>query len=86
MLYPYVEPRRLIMKFTKEKEEQLVRLMQDYNASDLGELMDILPDLDLEDYEDEDELPQLPQQEVTYKEPAVLIGDASCPFTSFPFN
>ena len=75
------------MKLTKE----LVRLMEEYNASDLGELIDILPDLDFEeDYEDEDELPQ--QEEVdladyflTYKEPAVL-GDVSCPFASFPFN
>ena len=65
------------MKLTKE----LVKLMQAYNASDLDELMDILPDLDLEDYEDE-----LPQQEVnlseyflSYKEPAVL-GDASYPY------
>ena len=71
------------MKFTKETEEQLAKLMKEYNASDLGELMDILPDLDLPD---EDELPQLPQQEVdlaeyfsTYKEPAVL-GDASYPY------
>ena len=70
------------MKFTKEKEEQLVKLMQDYNASDLGELMDILPDLD---FEDENELPQ--QEEVdlaeyclSYKELAVL-GDTSCPFS-----
>ena len=39
------------MKFTKEKEEQLVKLMEEYNASDLGELMDILPDLVLEDEE-----------------------------------
>ena len=60
-------------------KEQLAKLMEEYNASDLGELMDILPDLDLEDYEDEDELPQLPQQEVSYKEPAVL-GDASYPY------
>lgn len=83
MLYPYAEPRRLNMKFTKEKEEQLATLMQEYNASDLDELMDILPDLDLEeDYEDEH-----PQQEeldladyfLTYKEPAVL-GNASYPF------
>lgn len=67
-------------------QEQLTKLMEEYNASDLSELMDILPDLDIEDdYEDE-----LPQQEVnlsdyflSYKEPAVL-GDASCPFpTSF---
>lgn len=77
MLYPYVEPRRLSMKLTKK----LATLMEEYNASDLGELMDILPDLDLEDYEDE-----LPQQEVnlseyflSYKEPAVL-GDASYPY------
>ena len=62
-------------------KEQLAKLMEEYNASDLGELMDILPDLDLEDYEDE-----LPQQEVnlseyflSYKEPAVL-GDASYPY------
>ena len=69
------------MKLTKE----LAKLMKDYNASDLDELMDILPDLDFEeDYEDKDELPQ--QEEVdladyflTYKEPAVL-GDVSCPF------
>lgn len=71
------------MKLTKE----LAKLMKDYNASDLDELMDILPDLDLEDYEEEDELPQLPQQEVdladyflSYKEPAGL-SDASCPFS-----
>ena len=71
------------MKFTKEKEEQLAKLMQDYNASDLDELMDILPDLDFEDgYENE-----LPQQEevgldkvVLAKEPAVLMDDPSCPF------
>ena len=74
------------MKFTKEKEEQLAKLMKEYNASDLGELIDILPDLDLEDdYE-------LPQQEevdladhfLSYKELAVL-KDVSCPFSSFPF-
>ena len=63
-------------------QEHLAKLIQEYNASDLDELMDILPDLDLED---EDELPQLPQPEVSYKELAVL-GDASCPFASFPFN
>lgn len=69
------------MKLTKE----LAKLMKDYNASDLDELMDILSDLELEDeYVDEKELPQ--QEEVnladyflTYKEPAVL-GDVSCPF------
>lgn len=62
-------------------KEQLTKLMEEYNASDLGELMDILPDLDLEDYVDE-----LPQQEVnlsehfvSYKEPAVL-GDDSYPY------
>ena len=62
-------------------QEQLAKLMEEYNASDLGELMDILPDLDLEDYEDE-----LPQQKVnlseyflSYKEPTVL-GDASYPY------
>lgn len=79
------------MKFTKEKEEQLAKLMQEYNASDLDELMDILPDLDI--LPDEDELPQFPQQEevdladyfLSYKELAVL-GDASCPFAGFPFN
>ena len=71
-------------------QEQLAKLMQEYNASDLGDLIDILPDLDI--LPDEDELPQLPQQEVdlgeyflSYKEPAVL-GDASCPYASFPFN
>lgn len=50
------------MKFTKEKEEQLAKLMEEYNASDLGDLMDILPDLDLEFLEDENGLPQ--QEEV----------------------
>lgn len=66
------------MKLTKE----LAKLMKDYNASDLDELMDILPDLDLEDYEED----ELPQQEVDLdkvvlaKEPAVLIDDLSCPF------
>ena len=65
------------MKLTKE----LAKLMKDYNASDLDELMDILPDLD---FEDENELPQ--QEEVDLdkvvlaKEPAVLMGDTSCPF------
>lgn len=85
------------MKLTKEKEEQLAKLMEDYNATDLGELVDILPDLDPElledDYEDEDELPQLPQQEevdldkvvLNLKESAVL-GDVTYPFSPFPFN
>lgn len=65
------------MKLTKE----LAKLMEEYNASDLDELMDILPDLILED---EDELPQ--QEEVDLdkvvlaKEPAVLKDDLSCPF------
>lgn len=71
------------MKLTKEKEEQLVKLMEQYNASDLGDLMDIFPDLVLELHEDE-----LPQQEevdlaehfLSYKEPAVPM-DASCPFS-----
>ena len=54
-------------------KEQLTKLMEEYHASDLGELMDILPDLDLEDEEVH------PQQEVSYKEPAVL-GDASYPY------
>lgn len=86
MLYPYVEPRRHIMRLTKEKEAQLAKLMKDYNASDIEELMDILPDLVLED---EDKLPQ--QEEVDLdkvilvKEPAVLVADPSCPFASFPF-
>ena len=65
-------------------KEQLTKLMEEYHASDLGELMDILPDLVLED---EEAHPQ--QEEVdlaeSYKELAVL-GDASCPFASFPFN
>ena len=65
-------------------QEQLAKLMEEYNASDLGELIDILPDLDI--LPDEDELPQLPQQEVdlgeyflSYKEPAVL-GDVRNPY------
>ena len=64
-------------------KEQLTKLMEEYHASDLDELIDILPDL-ADDLEDEDELPQ--QEEVdlakyflTYKEPAVL-GDASYPY------
>ena len=68
---------------------KLTKLMQEYNALDLDELMDILPDLNLEDgYVDANELPQ--QEEVDLdkvvlaKEPAVL-GDVSCPFSSFPF-
>ena len=76
------------MKLTKEKEEQLAKLMKDYNASDLSELMDILDaDLVLEFLEDgyENELPQ--QEEVdpakhflSYKE-SDAPGDASCPFS-----
>ena len=66
-------------------QEQLAKLMEEYNASDLGELMDILPDLDL--LPDEDELPQLPQQEVSYKELTVLKGeDVTYPFIPYPFN
>lgn len=65
------------MKLTKE----LAKLMKDYNASDLDELMDILPDLILED---EDELPQQEEVDldkvVLVKEPAVLKDDLSCPF------
>lgn len=63
------------MKLTKEK--QLINLMKEYNASDLDDLMDILPDLEVE----------LPQQEeidlseyfLNYKEPVLM--DASCPFS-----
>ena len=67
-------------------QEQLAKLMQEYNASDLGELMDILPDLDI--LPDEDELPQ---QEVdlaeSYKELAVLGDeDVVYPFIPYPFN
>lgn len=78
------------MKFTKEMEENLAKLMKDYNASDLGELVDILPDLVLEDgYEDENELPHpqegvdLAKDSLTYKE-----SDTSCPFSfvPYPFN
>lgn len=64
-------------------QEQLAKLMEEYHVSDLGELMDILPDLDLEDYENEDELSQqevnLSEYFLSYKEPAVL-GDASYPY------
>ena len=65
---------------------KLTKLMQEYNASDLDELMDILPDLVLE----EDELPQ--QEEVDLdkvvlaKEPAVLKNDLSCPFNQSYFQ
>ena len=63
-------------------KEQLAKLKEEYNASNLGELMDILPDL-ADDLEDEDELPQqevdLADYFLTYKEPAVL-GDASYPY------
>ena len=83
------------MRFTKETEEQLAKLMEEYHASDLDELMDILPDLESDlEYEDEDELPQLPQQEVdladyflNYKEPAVHEDeDVTYPFVPYPFN
>ena len=70
------------MKFTKEKEEQLAKLMKEYNVSDLGELIDIFPDLDI--LPDEDELPQLPQQGVTYKELAVPEDEEVA--YSYPFN
>ena len=68
------------MKLTKEK---LTKLMQEYNASDLDELMDILPDLVLgDDYENE-----LPVEEVVlsdcslnYKE-SLGDRDVSCPFS-----
>ena len=61
-------------------QEQLAKLMEEYNASDLGELMDILPDED-----------ELPQQEVdlaeSYKELAVLGDeDVVYPFIPYPFN
>ena len=73
------------MKFTKETEKQLAKLMKDYNASDLDELIDILPDLDI--LPDEDELPQLPQQEVSYKEPAVPEDEeVAYSFVPYPFN
>ena len=68
------------MKLTKE----LTKLMKDYNASELDELIDILPDLVLEDgFEENDELPQqevdLAEYFLTYKEPAVL-GDVRNPY------
>lgn len=68
------------MKLTKE----LAKLMKDYNASDLDELIDILPDLVLEDgFAENDELPQqevdLAEYFLTYKEPAVL-GDVRNPY------
>ena len=51
------------MRFTKETEEQLAKLMEEYHASDLDELLDIIPDLESDlEFEDEDELPQ--QEEV----------------------
>ena len=56
--------------------------MKEYNASDIDELVDILPDLDLED-EHADELPQQEvdlDKVVLVKEPAVLKDDLSCPF------
>lgn len=68
-------------------QEQLVKLMQEYNASDLDELMDILPDLDI--LPDEDELPQQEEEDldkvVLAKEPATP-ENTSCPFASFSFN
>ena len=69
------------MKLTKE----LAKLMKDYNASDLDELMDIVPDLELEDeYADEKELPQQEELDldkvVLVKEPTAPM-DASCPFS-----
>ena len=69
-------------------KEQLTKLMEEYHTSDLGELIDILPDL-ADDLEDEDELPQ--QEEVdlaeSYKELAVLGDeDVVYPFIPYPFN
>lgn len=61
---------------------KLTKLMKEYNASDIDELVDILPDLDLED-EHADELPQQEvdlDKVVLVKEPAVLKDDLSCPF------
>ena len=81
------------MKFTKETEEQLNKLMKEYNVEYVDELLEVLPDLDLEDYEDE--LPQLPQQEVdladyflNYKEPAVHEDEevAYSSIPPYPFN
>lgn len=68
-------------------KEKLATLMKEYNATSLDDLMDICPDLVLEDgYEEEDELPQLPQQKVdlaeyflNYKESDGL-GDVSGPY------
>ena len=60
---------------------KLTKLMKEYNVSDIDDLMDICPDLVLED---EDKLPQ--QEEVNLdkvvlvKEPAVLKDDLNCPF------
>lgn len=68
------------MRFTKETEEQLAKLMEEYHASDLDELMDILPDLDLEDYEDEDELPQQEVDEDAYFNYIKPVGDVNGPY------
>ena len=65
------------MKFSKETEEQLVRLMEEYHASDLDELMDILPDLVLEEM---DELPQQEVDEDAYLNYIKPVGDVSGPY------
>lgn len=60
---------------------KLTKLMQEYNASDLDELMDILPDLVLEDgYEEEDELPQQEVDEDAYLNYIKPVGDVSGPY------
>ena len=68
-------------------KEQLTKLMEEYHASNLDELIDILPDL-ADDLEDEE---AHPQQEVdlaeSYKELAVLGDeDVVYPFIPYPFN
>lgn len=67
---------------------ELAKTMKSYNADSLDELMDILPDLELDQYLELDEEDGLPQKEeadlakhsLSYKELAVPT-DASCPFS-----
>ena len=69
------------MRFTKETEVQLAKLMEEYNASDLDELLDIVPDLESDlEYEDEDELPQQEVDLAEYFNYIKPVGDVSGPY------
>ena len=69
------------MKFSKETEEQLAKLMKEYHASDLDELLDIIPDLESDlEFEDEDELPQQEVDLAEYFNYIKPVEDVSGPY------